>query len=73
MKKEFSYKIEYETDKKTGQIVATIPELKQINLVEAKPQPSLCLQGFCELFIFFAPFLIQHLVLNSWRTELWIN
>jgi len=31
MKKEFSYKIEYETDKKTGQIVATIPELNHVS------------------------------------------
>jgi predicted RNase H-like HicB family nuclease len=31
MKKEFSYKIEYETDKKTGQVIATIPELSHIS------------------------------------------
>ena len=27
MSKEFEYKIEYEVDKETGQVVATIPEL----------------------------------------------
>lgn len=31
MKKEFSYKIEYEVDKKTGTVVATIPELNHIS------------------------------------------
>ncbi len=30
-KKEFSYKIEYEADKETGQIIATIPELNHIS------------------------------------------
>ena len=27
MSKEFEYKIEYEADKKTGEVIATIPEL----------------------------------------------
>ena len=30
-KQEFSYKIEYEIDKKTKQVVATIPELNHIS------------------------------------------
>lgn len=30
-KKEFEYKIEYESDKKTGQVVATIPELNHVS------------------------------------------
>jgi len=30
-KKEFAYKIEFEADKKTGQVVATIPELNHIS------------------------------------------
>ena len=31
MSKEFEYKIEYEADKKTGDITATIPELNHIS------------------------------------------
>jgi predicted RNase H-like HicB family nuclease len=31
MKNEFSYKIEYENDKKSGQVIATIPELNHIS------------------------------------------
>jgi len=31
MKKEFSYKIEYEVDKKTTQVSATIPELNHVS------------------------------------------
>ena len=31
MSKEFSYKIEYETDRKTGEIIATIPELDHVS------------------------------------------
>ena len=31
MKKEFSYRIEYEVDKQTGQVVATIPELNHVS------------------------------------------
>lgn len=31
MSKEFEYKIEYETDKKSGRVVATIPELNHIS------------------------------------------
>lgn len=31
MKREFSYKIEYEADKETGTVVATIPELNHIS------------------------------------------
>lgn len=31
MSKEFEYKIEYEADKETGQVVATIPELNHIS------------------------------------------
>ena len=31
MKKEFSYRIEYEVDKKTGQVMATIPELNHVS------------------------------------------
>ena len=30
-KKEFEYKIEYEVDKKTGQVMAAIPELNHIS------------------------------------------
>lgn len=30
-KREFDYKIEYEVDKKTGQVVATVPELNHIS------------------------------------------
>ncbi len=31
MSKEFEYKVEYETDKETGQISATIPELNYLS------------------------------------------
>lgn len=31
MSKEFEYKIEYELDKETGEIVATIPELNHLS------------------------------------------
>ena len=31
MVKEFAYKIEYEADKDTGQVIATIPELNHIS------------------------------------------
>ena len=31
MSKEFEYKIEYESDKETGEVVATIPELNHIS------------------------------------------
>lgn len=31
MKKEYAYKIEYETDKKSGMVVATIPELNHVS------------------------------------------
>ena len=31
MTKEFSYRIEYEVDKKTAQVVATIPELNHVS------------------------------------------
>lgn len=30
-KKEFEYKIEYEADKETGQVIATIPELNHVS------------------------------------------
>ena len=31
MNNEFSYKIEYENDKESGQVIATIPELNHIS------------------------------------------
>ncbi len=31
MSQEFSYKIEYEVDKETGQVIATIPELNHVS------------------------------------------
>ena len=31
MNNEFSYKIEYENDKKSGQVIATIPELNHLS------------------------------------------
>ena len=31
MSNEFAYKVEYEADKKTGQITATIPELNHLS------------------------------------------
>ena len=31
MSNEFQYKIEYEADKETGQVVATIPELNHVS------------------------------------------
>ncbi len=53
-KREFAYKIEYETDKKTKQIVATIPELNHISsfgdsFAEAEANVREAALGYLEL------------------------
>ena len=56
MKKQFSYKIEYKTDKKTGQVVATIPELNHVSsfgdsFAEAEANVREAAQGFIEVLL----------------------
>jgi len=53
-KQEFSYKIEYEIDKKTKQVVATIPELNHISsfgdsFAEAEANVREAALGYLEL------------------------
>ena len=54
MSKEFEYKIEYEVDKKSGRIVATIPELNHVssygaNFAEAESNVREAALGYLEL------------------------
>ena len=54
--KEFSYKIEYEVDKETEQIVATIPELNHLSsfgdtFAEAEAHVHEAALGYLELFL----------------------
>ena len=54
-KQEFSYRIEYEIDKKTKQVVATIPELNHISsfgdsFAEAEANVREAALGYLEVF-----------------------
>ncbi len=54
MSKEFEYKIEYEADKETGQVTATIPELNNISsfgdsFVEAEANVREAALGYLEV------------------------
>ena len=56
MKKEFSYKIEYEKDEKTGQVVATIPELNHVSsfgdsFAEAEANVREAALGYLEVLV----------------------
>jgi len=56
MKKEFSYKIEYEIDKKTGQVSATIPELNNVSsfgdsFAEAEANVKEAATGYLEVIL----------------------
>ena len=56
MSNEFEYKIEYETDKETGQVTATIPELNHLSsfgdtFAEAESNVREAALGYLELFI----------------------
>ena len=56
MKKEFSYRIEYEVDKQTGQVVATIPELNHVSsfgdsFAEAEANLREAVLGFLEVLV----------------------
>ncbi|MES2023824.1 MAG: type II toxin-antitoxin system HicB family antitoxin [Patescibacteria group bacterium] len=56
MSKEFSYKIEYEVDKKSGQVTATIPELNHISsfgdsFAEAEANVREASLGYLELLV----------------------
>ena len=56
MKKEFSYSIEYEVDKQTGQVVATIPELNHVSsfgdsFAEAEANLREAVLGFLEVLV----------------------
>ena len=56
MKKEFSYKIEYEVDKKTGQVTATIPELNNVSsfgntFAEAEANVREAALGYLEVLV----------------------
>ncbi len=56
MSKEFSYKIEYEADQETGQVVATIPELNHIssfgdNFAEAEANVREAALGYLEVLV----------------------
>ena len=56
MSNEFSYKIEYENDKKSGQVVATIPELNHLSsfgdtFAEAESNIREAALGYLELLI----------------------
>lgn len=53
--KEFAYRIEYEVDKETGQVVATIPELNHVSsfgdsFAEAEANVREAALGYLELF-----------------------
>ena len=54
MPKEFEYKIEYEVDSKTGQIIATVPELNHISsfgnsFAEAEASVRKAILGYLEV------------------------
>ncbi len=54
MSKEFEYKIEYEADKETGEVMATIPELNHVssfgnNFAEAEANVREAALGYLEL------------------------
>jgi len=56
MSNEFAYKIEYEADKETGQISATIPELNHISsfgdtFAEAEANVREAVLGFLEVLV----------------------
>ncbi|MEK7208851.1 MAG: type II toxin-antitoxin system HicB family antitoxin [Patescibacteria group bacterium] len=56
MSKEFEYKIEYEVDKETNQIVATIPELNHISsfgdsFAEAEANVREAALGYLEVLV----------------------
>ena len=56
MKQSFSYKIEYEVDKQTGQVVATIPELNYVSsfgdtFAEAEANIKEAANGYLEVLI----------------------
>ena len=55
-KKEFEYKIEYEADKETGQVIATIPELNHVSsfgdsFAEAEANVKEAAIGYLEVLI----------------------
>ena len=55
-KKEFSYKIEYEVDEKTGQVTATIPELNHVSsfgnsFAEAEANVHEAATGYLEVLL----------------------
>ena len=56
MSKEFEYKIEYDVDKETGQVTATIPELNHISsfgntFAEAEANVKEAAVGYLEVII----------------------
>lgn len=56
MSKEFEYKIEYDVDKKTGQVTATIPELNHVSsfgntFAEAEANVKEAVIGYLEVVI----------------------
>ncbi len=64
MLKEFEYKIEYEADKETGQITATIPELNHTSsfgdsFAEAEANVREAALGYLEVLIKENKFVLQ--------------
>jgi predicted RNase H-like HicB family nuclease len=56
MSKEFDYKIEYETDTRTGQVTATIPELNHLSsfgdsFAEAEAHVREAALGYLEVLV----------------------
>jgi len=56
MSNEFTYKIEYEADKETGQIIATIPELNHVSsfgdtFAEAEANVREAALGYLEVLV----------------------
>lgn len=56
MSKEFEYKIEYDVDKETGQVTATIPEINHISsfgdtFAEAEANIKEAVAGYLEVII----------------------
>ncbi len=56
MKKEFAYRIEYELDRETGQVTATIPELNHVSsfgetFAEAEANVREAALGYLEVLI----------------------
>jgi len=54
MRKELSYRVEYEVDKKTGQVVTTVPELNHLSsfgdsFAEAEASIREAVTGYLEL------------------------